>query len=98
MVRVWETQRVTSNSSVLGQIRRSKLESVQESYFAQLEDRNGKRGRAGNKLRTYRIVKRKKIICNGKLLTLSDIPAHLERALTQIRTGAQSRNRQRKES
>ena len=55
---------------------------MQESFFVQLEDRNGKSGRAGKKLRTSQIIK-KKYALESYLQT--EIPAHLERALTQKR-------------
>ena len=86
--RVWNSQRVTNSKQVVMQVRTELEKQFKKTFFAQIQSADGKTGRSGNKLRTYKTIKQ--TYQTEKYLLIKNMPAHVKRAITKLRISAHS--------
>ncbi len=84
--RLWHAQRVKNHRQVLQQVRSQLENQFKHTFFKQIEDVNSKNKQSGNKLRTYKLIK--KHYKMERYLLIRDMPPHVKRALTSIRISA----------
>ena len=85
---LWNNQRVGNAKKVIIQVGSELKNQFKATIFEQLQSENGKDGRSGNKLRTYKTIK--ETYNTEQYLLMKNMPAHVKRAITRIRLSAHS--------